>query len=169
MSDVINLEIQRQNWEKFSKALAKSPEEIGKQLAAAIWQAEMLLQRETVEKTPTGVSRGAGLRASIISEKPQIMSDQIIGSVGTSLNYAVPVELGTKPHRPPVAPIMEWAKYKLGVTEPEAIRIGYAIANKIAKKGTEGSFMFKQAFEKNQKQVDALLNKALNKVLRGLE
>ncbi len=49
-----------------------------------------------------------------------------------SAPYAAFVEFGTEPHMPPVEPLEQWAKRKLGQEG-----IGWAIAKKIAKEGTE--------------------------------
>jgi len=51
--------------------------------------------------------------------------------------YALFVEFGTEPHRPPVKPLIEWAMMKFGMNEKDAKRVAYAVANKIAKYGTE--------------------------------
>ena len=39
--------------------------------------------------------------------------------------------------RPPINPLKEWAKVKLGVGEKEALNVAFAVATKIAKEGTE--------------------------------
>lgn len=51
--------------------------------------------------------------------------------------YAVFVEYGTEPHRPPIKPLIEWAMMKFGMSEKEAKVIAYKVANKIAKYGTQ--------------------------------
>lgn len=51
--------------------------------------------------------------------------------------HAAYLEFGTRPHMPPVAPLIAWAKRVLRVSDAEAKSIGWAIAKKIAEKGTE--------------------------------
>ena len=51
--------------------------------------------------------------------------------------HAPYLEMGTRPHRPPLQPLIEWAQRKFGVEEDEAKRIAWAVASKIAKVGTE--------------------------------
>lgn len=53
--------------------------------------------------------------------------------------YAKAVEFGTRPHRPPIAPIKRWVWLKrrgLGVTEKEVNSVAWAIVEKIARVGT---------------------------------
>lgn len=51
--------------------------------------------------------------------------------------YAVFVEYGTEPHRPPIKPLIEWAMMKFGLSEKDAKSVAYRVANKIAKYGTD--------------------------------
>lgn len=51
--------------------------------------------------------------------------------------YSSFIEYGTEPHMPPVEPLIEWAKIKLGMDEKEAKKVAWAIAMKIAKEGTK--------------------------------
>ncbi|HWR17122.1 MAG TPA: hypothetical protein VN577_19995 [Terriglobales bacterium] len=63
--------------------------------------------------------------------------------------YVLPVETGTRPHFPPITPLMLWVKQKFGVGDEQAARsIAFAVAQKIAKRGTKGAFMFQKATEK---------------------
>jgi hypothetical protein len=55
------------------------------------------------------------------------------------------VEFGTHPHRPPVEPLIGWARRKLGLSEKEAGSVAWAIASKIAKEGTEAKPFFRPA------------------------
>ncbi len=45
------------------------------------------------------------------------------------------MEYGTRPHMPPVAPLIVWATRKFGVDEAEAEAIAWAVAKKIAREG----------------------------------
>lgn len=101
-------------------AFDKSPKIVTEELTAATWEASLLLEREVKENTPTGVGGGGGLKGSISAREPQVLSDNVIGMVGTPLAHAVPVELGTRPHFPPVQPLADWAEHKLGLSPAEA-------------------------------------------------
>ena len=135
----------------------QAPEILLDEMARAALEASLLLEREVKEGTPVGVhGEGGGLKGSIHADQPAVLADQVIGIVGTSIAYAIPVELGTRPHFPPVQPIVDWARVKLGLDPEEAERVGFAIARKIARRGTQGAFMFSRAFERNRPQVEQM-------------
>ncbi len=152
-----------------AKAFDQAPEIVTRELTAATWEAELLLERETKELTPVGVGGGGGLKGSISAREPRVLADNVIGEVGTSLPHAVPVELGTKPHMPPVQPLADWARHKLGVEPGEARSVGYRIARKIAVKGTQGAHMFSRAFAANEAQVQGIYADALTRIVRRME
>ncbi len=143
--------------------LREAPDLVSEEIAAGIYEAELLLQREVMERTP---SSGAGtLRNSIIAAQPSIEGETILGSVTTPLPYAQPVEFGAKPHMPPVQPIIDWVEAKLGLKGAEAKKAGWAIAMSIKAKGTEGAFMFTNALEANREQMGAILTEAAKRAL----
>ena len=59
-----------------------------------------------------------------------------------SAPYATYVEFGTEPHMPPVEPLEQWAQKKLGEKG-----LGWAIAKKIAKEGTEPKPFLRDAID----------------------
>lgn len=60
--------------------------------------------------------------------------------------HAVYLEMGTRPHTPPLDAILAWVKRKgLAKDEPEAMRIARAVQRKIAEKGIEPRFFFRKA------------------------
>jgi len=61
--------------------------------------------------------------------------------------YAAFVEFGTDPHMPPVGPLIDWSRRKLGLNEQEAKKTAWAIAKKIAKEGTEPVSFMRSAVE----------------------
>ncbi len=111
---------------KLSAELFKTP------LAQAIKKATLFLEREVKKNTPVDTGR---LRSGITN---QIAPD--FGIVGTNVKYASFVEYGSKPHWPPIAPLEAWAS-RHGMKGA-----GYAIARKIAAKGTAARQMFGKGF-----------------------
>ncbi len=93
-------------------------------------EAGALLEREIRERTPKGAY---GLLRSSVTAEPY--GDKIL--VGTPLEYAEPVEYGTRPHWAPLEPIEFWAERKLG-----DIAIGRKVWYSIAHKGTRAALMF---------------------------
>lgn len=140
-------------------AFIRAPDIATEEMLAAVWEAELLIQRETQEETPSGASGGSGLRATISAREPRVLADNVIGEVGSSAAHAVPVELGTKPHMPPVQPLVDYALHKLGVPAEEAEAVGMRIAWKIKAHGTKGAFMFKKGFDRGRDQVGRILAK----------
>lgn len=132
-------------------AFAAAPEITQQELTRFMHEATAHLQGEVQLLTPT--THGT-LRASIIgSVTPLANGIGVEGVVGTSLAYAVPVELGTKPHMPPVEPLVDWAKQKLALNETQARSAAWAIAKTIARRGTLGVGMFHRAWAANRAQV----------------
>lgn len=146
-------------------AFKKAPEIYEREMKATTIEATMLLERETKERTPVGSGGGAGLRGSISGKEPVVLGAQVIGEVSTSITHAIPVELGTKPHMPPIEPIADWAQAKLGLNAVEAKGAAFAIARKIAVQGTEGAHMFERAFDANQSQVRTQYSNALDRIM----
>ena len=149
---------------ELAAAWETAPAIVTEELVRAAWQAEMLLQREVVERTPRGVGSGDGLAGSIIAQEPRVLADQVVGAVSSSIAYGIPVELGTRPHFPPVAPLAEWARKVLGVPAEEAEAVGFLIARKISRQGTRGAFMFRRGFDENLGQVEAIYQGALVRI-----
>lgn len=140
MSDVARLAV----------AISKAPQIVQDELRKFITTAVNHLQAEVQDRTPT--THGT-LRVSIIGDVRPLAGLGMEGVVGTSLAYALPVELGAKPHMPPVESLVQWARQKLGVSGKEAERAGWAIARKISRIGTKGHFMFATAFQENEAQI----------------
>lgn len=132
-------------------AFARAPEAAATELHAFMTRAVAHLQAEVAERTPT--THGT-LRASIFGRVQAFGGGfGVEGLVGTPLAYAPAVEFGTKPHRPPVQPLIDWARQKLALSGAEARSAGHAIAWKIARKGTKGAHMFRDAINENRDQI----------------
>ena len=133
------------------RAFELAPEILIEELTPSVMEAQLLVEREVVERTPTS---GAGTLRDSFGALPVTFSEtSVSGEVGTALAYAQPVELGSRPHFPPIAPIAEWVRRKLGKTPEDAKGIAWAIATKISKEGTKGAFMFREGLAHSQAQV----------------
>ena len=137
--------------EQLVAAWGQAPAMVQEKLEAFMHAATIYVESEIRERTPT--SGHGTLRQSWTSEVTSL-SDNVIGVVGTPLSYAIPVELGTKPHFPPVDAIEDWVQVKFGLSGPEARSVAFAVARKIAKKGTKGAFMVKNAFEASKPELE---------------
>src|SRR5262245_35005786 len=130
--------------EQLARAWEQAPEIVREELTAATYEAELLLQREAQENTPTAFGTA---RQSILAQEPEVASDNVIGMVGSALNYITPLELGSKPHFPPVAALEDWVRLKLAPPADEVRNVAYLVARKIAAKGTQPHRMFGKALE----------------------
>jgi len=93
----------------------------------------------------------------------------VIGVVGSPMNYAIAVELGTKPHFPPIEPLIDWVKAKLGITSEKAARgAAFAIAKKISMFGTVGQFPFQLASLATEENVHAIYDQAIDRIVGKL-
>lgn len=149
------------------EAWRRAPELTAEAILAALLEAELLFQREAVERTPVGVGGGGGLRGSIQAQMPSRRGDALIGIVGTALPYAPAVETGSKAHMPPVQPLRLWVEHKLGLDGAEAEKAAQAIAWAISRRGTKGAHMFAGAFEATEAQIAVILRGAVER-LRGV-
>lgn len=168
---MINLDLSLASSDAALAALEQYPERYARELTAAMLEAGLLLEREIKEFAPVGASGGAaGYRGSIAAIPPYMNGDILTGGVGTNSPYAIPVELGTRPHFPPVQPIADWVRAKLGEKDPVAARsIAYCIARKIAAHGTEGQHVFKRALDAAQEQLVGVFDRAVERTVNGGE
>lgn len=171
----MKVEIALQGFSELAALWQQAPELVQQEMVAAAQESAMLLQREVVERTPQGASSGSGLSGSILAQPVTFFEGDVVSLVGTSLSYAVPVELGTKPHFPwdkslpfGLTPLVEWVEVVLGLEGKEAIGAAFAIARKISQKGTEGKFMFRDGFKASEPYIKQRFGRALMQIKQEL-
>ncbi len=160
------ISIDRGNLDAITAAWAQSPQIVMQELFVAVTEADALLERAAKERTPSGASGGGagGLKGSIYSDET-LAADNVLGVVASPLSYAEPVELGTRPHFPPIQPLIDWVRVKLGIgDDKEAKRAAYAIARTIAQRGTLGVGMFHLSLAYNEAQVGEFFSRALERI-----
>lgn len=162
----MEISIQTQRWTEILAAWKTAPKIVRGEISAAVFEAESYLQREIQERTPVGAN--GFLKSSIFTENPQVEGDVILGVVGSPLRYAESVELGSRPHWAPIQPLIDWVEQKLGIGEPESYGVARRIQYKIAHKGTQGQFMFKQALDFGKSTVDMIFEKRTERILSRL-
>jgi hypothetical protein len=140
-----------------------------KEFHAAMLESTLLLQKETVDRTP--ISQGF-LRRSIGSAV-RGAGLNMTGIVGSPLVYALPVEQGAAPHFPPLGPVELWAKSKSlsfirsGV-EITLRNVAFLIARKISITGLGANWMFRDALEASTSRIVGFLNSAQKRILVAL-
>lgn len=91
----------------------------------------------------------------------------IIGQVRSTSPYAWPVEEGSKPHFPPIAPIELWVRRKLQVKE-NAKAIAFMIARKISIHGTKAVHMVRDTFREKQRPIESNYKQALSNITQRI-
>lgn len=137
--------------QRLEAAFQAAPEMVQAELQRFMTEAVVLLQSGTQERTPT--THGT-LRASIIGNVVPVAEGLgVQGVVGSALNYAEAVELGTRPHMPPVAPLIDWVRQKFGLKGDDARAAAWRVARRIAQRGTPAAGMFHFAWRDSQDEI----------------
>lgn len=111
----------------------------------------LILAQDAIEgRTPVNIGN---LRGSI-DRVTQGTRFNFYGEVFTDSIYGPPVEYGRKPGKqPPTDAIEAWVRRKLGVDATEARSVAYLIARAIGRRGTQGTFMFRDGFNQVQSAI----------------
>jgi hypothetical protein len=123
---------------------------------------ETLIATEIENAKPRPAVNTGSLKRSI---KTQATETGAITSVDAP--HASFIEWGTRPHRPPIAPLKDWVRQKgLAGDEKEIEQIARAIADHIAVNGTEPRFYMKKAVGKlySRRVLDRFVGGQLDKV-----
>lgn len=134
---------------------------------AKLTEALMLLERAVKLETPEGAGP-IHLRDSIFP-KVTMSGKKVSGSLGTPLEHGEPVELGTRPHFPPTAPIQHWVEKKLGYSGKEAASVAFLIARAISRRGTKGARMFERGFDDNEAAVMRILESIPAEIIKRMK
>jgi len=86
------------------------------------------------------------------------------GRVAVDAPHAAVMENGARPFRPPLAPLVHWAKRKFGVNDKEAKRIARAVQRKIATTGIAPRGYFRRAMRNIRKLVPIEVESELGKI-----
>ena len=83
--------------------------------------------------------------------------------------YGLFVEVGTRPHRPPLYALYPWVQIKFDLSDLQEIRAAaWGVADAIAKRGTRGHFMFHRAIEEHERDVLRILEEEISRSLAEL-
>lgn len=121
----------------------------GGPMLAAYRRATLMVQRAAKLLAPVNTGR---LRASI-TPQVSIHGRVIRGTVGTNVKYGPFVELGTRPHWPPLSAVALWAR-RHGTT-------AFIVARAIARHGTKAHRYLQGAFDQNVTAIQSLIGNAV--------
>ena len=79
--------------------------------------------------------------------------------------YGKAVRTGTKPHFPPIDPLIPWVMKKLGVAGSEAHQVAFLVARKISKVGTKAQPYHITVFNRNSSKLKEMLGDAVGQVM----
>lgn len=140
--------------------LEQAPDIAREEIGLGLELAGMLWLREIKEATPVGVT---GLLRESIAQERADTPEEVQVRVFSPLNYAAPVELGTKPHYPPLEPLQDWVRAKLDVQEDQVEDVARKIRWKIGKTGTKPKAMFARSFEEIRVQMRDEMRRAVER------
>ncbi|UCU92688.1 hypothetical protein KI616_17890 [Hydrogenophaga taeniospiralis] len=157
----MSLTISISGLQAIARGLAQAPAYTRQVLLEAMTEATLLAQREWQENLP----RVSGLTASSITSDTFSTPVGVLGVVASSQPSALFLELGTKPHMPPVEAMVPWVKAVLGITDPKEVkRVAFLVARKIAKKGTPAQRPMGRAVESTTGQIVAMFERAAGRI-----
>lgn len=134
----------------------EAPEVLGKAAAEAM--------RKSTELVKIRARRKAGSPPIVftgeLARSIEATSTSKKGKIIARARHGAPVEFGTRPHFPPVAPLERWARIKLG--KPG---LGFVIARKISVKGTKPQPFFEPAAEESIRDIERFFEQIGQKVV----
>lgn len=146
------------------RGFAQAPEITRRELLGTMTEATLLVEREAKERTP----KVTGMTAASIASDAFSTPAGVIGTVGSSQPSATFIELGTKPHMPPVEALVPWVRAVLGVDRKRERSVAYLVARKIARKGTKAQRPFGEAIAATDGQVLRMFDDAAGRVAAHL-
>ena len=115
-----------------------------------------------IEGTPVGATGNLAHSDFAYQQGAGDLLTEVITNGPPADVYSAPVDLGSRPHFPPVDAIVPWVIKKFGVTDEQTARgIAFAIARKIARRGTVGAFQYEKAMEILQGEAVGILERSI--------
>lgn len=121
----------------------------------AMEAATLVVARAAREYAPVDQGR---LRASILPEVRSLSGERVEGIVGSNVMYAPFVELGTRPHWPPLEALRIWAA-RHGLS-------AFLVARAIARRGTKAIRFLQRGVEEQRQRVEDILEQAVKGIIR---
>lgn len=147
------------------RGLEQAPQATALELRRTMQEAVLLVEREVRENVP----RVSGLTAGSITSDVASLPAGVLGVVGSSQPSALFLELGTRPHMPPVEALQPWVRAVLGISDPKENRsVAFLVARKIARDGTKAQRPFERASQSTHAQVVQMFEAAAGRIAQRL-
>ena len=167
MTQDLTLDIELAGMEDVIADVDVFPQMVGRELTVAMEASLDFLKGQVKTRTPVNTDKLAGsINHGITSQFPNL-----VGFVGTPVEYAPVMEYGRKPgtkdadgkydNFPKVDAIRLWVHQVLKLSGKEADSVAFLVARSIAKKGIKGRHMFKEGLEVSEPQINQLFNNAI--------
>jgi HK97 gp10 family phage protein len=127
----------------------------GTPIQNAMRDATLLVTRDAKKNSPVDTGR---LRASI-TPQVDVSAETVRGIVGSNVTYAPYVELGTRPHWPPIGALEVWAR-RHGTS-------AFLVARAISRRGTPAVRYLQRAFESNKDKIEARFQRAVESIVKA--
>lgn len=164
--NLVGFEVEIKGLKEQLEKLEKFADIAEPELMIAMDQTVTTVQSEARSGAPVGVS--GELRASINGKVTHTVGTDVRGVVGTSVLYGMPVERGTRPHYPPLEPLMLWVQRKLQVPDGEVVGVARAIQRKIGRRGTKGKKFLEAGYQVSKDRIDRYFRSALERIVNRL-
>lgn len=99
----------------------------------------------------TGLLRGS------ITPSVSVGATEIKGVVGSNVKYAPFMELGTRPHWPPISALETWAR-RHGM-------VAFLVARAIARRGLKARKFLQRAFDENRGRIVQIFKDEVNRII----
>ncbi|MDO9093413.1 MAG: hypothetical protein Q8R98_21955 [Rubrivivax sp.] len=142
----------------------ESPDYTRRELLAAATEAVNLLESDVKGNYP----RHTGLTSASITSDAFSTPAGVLGVVGSAAPVAVFTELGTRPHTPPLEPLLLWVRDVLGKTGDEGYAAARGIQRKIRARGTKANPKFAQAAQRHEGAIVRMFEGAAGRVAAHL-
>jgi HK97 gp10 family phage protein len=129
----------------------------GSAMQDAMWDATLVVEAQARRLAPVDTGR---LRASIV---PQVVQrDNVVkGIVGSNVKYAPYMELGARPHWPPLAALEVWAR--------RHHTSAFLVARAIARRGTKARRFLQRAVMENRNKIGEILSRTIGRIVEKRE
>lgn len=137
------------------EALRIARELSGAPMVRAMGDATLIVTRDAKRFARVDMGRW---RASITPEV-RVVSEQVVGVVGSNLANAPYAHEDTRAHFPPISALVGWARrHHLNA---------YLVARAISRRGTKGDQAIYRGLQQNEAKIVALFNRAVKRITRS--
>jgi hypothetical protein len=149
--------------DQFAKLVAKSPVAVRSAMVRGLHKAAMRMEVQVVEEIDSTLPHPP-VDVGTMRQSTSLSRDADGADVFMTAPHAIFMEEGTRPHRPPMLPLLEWAIRK-GFDNP--IAVARAVVKRIELEGIAPRFYFKRAYHKTLPYVGTAINREMKALIKS--